>query len=1082
MKCYFKFSIFYLKKPLFLRFFKELVVLFRKNKKMKETVMNSIFNKCLFLVLAIFVASNPSGASDKELLASIDKVPASPKTIDDLVKLLDAAKPDASEIQKHKDSLAAKVPENATKEQLNAFYRERGRAAEFLGLPKLLAENCKKELEYANPDNRDQFLDAHNSCIQAEFLDGNMQGAIKRINEALATPHGRQLNGWSLTFQLLLVNANRQLGDLQASDNAIREVDGIITIMRRWNSWSEWGNHWTYQAERARGEYLSTTGKPVAAELSFVRASTALQARIDAFERGDYKSSTRKVHSKQGIYFNKGIVQARMANALFAQRRLSEAEYYYRSALKTFLEVGTRNTPAVSGVLSGLSQTVAEQGRTQESLILSRYALNSTIESGVADYSTQMIYARRSHAAALVNNEKFTEAAQQFALIKSSIAKDEFMTERFKRVNDLDEVVALIFSKQAPQAEVIAKDMYESSLKINGQNHPRTGWTQAFYAMSLEEQGKTKEARANFSKAMPVLIDQTRNDAENQTISLKYQKRFAILVESYIGVLFHAAKETPVSRNALIAEAFQLADMARGSSVQRAMTQSTARANIKNPALEFLARKEQDLQRRANSLNDLLVALSAAPPERQLPAVQAKMKADIEAIKAERNSVKKDIENKFPEYFDLVEPKPITIDRTAKVLKPKEVLVTWYFGDRKSYVWAIHNNGLSSFSDIPLNKADVGKDVEKLRKALDPGVASIEEIPAFDVALSYKLYTQLIKPVESSLIGKDLLISIPHLSLGQLPIATLLTEAMKQPTKGAKSFAGYQNAPWLMRKIAISQLPSVNALAALRGMPKVTNAEQSFIAFADPYFSKEQAKTSTASSSKQLATRGIPLKLRNAPKTSNVSSAELALLPGLPDTSLEVNEIGKVLNAKEGDIFLHEKASVAQVLKTDFSKKSIVMFSTHGLVPGELDGLLQPALALSSPDVTGEKEGDGLLTMDKILELKLNADWVVLSACNTATGDGNAEAVSGLGRAFFYAGARALLVSNWPVDTVASRELMIDLFKRQQTKDQISKAESLRQAMVSLADNAGAKDAKTNTMIYSYAHPLFWAPFVVVGD
>jgi CHAT domain-containing protein len=285
-----------------------------------------------------------------------------------------------------------------------------------------------------------------------------------------------------------------------------------------------------------------------------------------------------------------------------------------------------------------------------------------------------------------------------------------------------------------------------------------------------------------------------------------------------------------------------------------------------------------------------------------------------------------------------------------------------------------------------------------------------------------------------------------------------------------------------MRKIAISQLPSVNALAALRGMPKVTNAEQSFIAFADPYFSKEQAKTSTASSSKQLATRGIPLKLRNAPKTSNVSSAELALLPGLPDTSLEVNEIGKVLNAKEGDIFLHEKASVAQVLKTDFSKKSIVMFSTHGLVPGELDGLLQPALALSSPDVTGEKEGDGLLTMDKILELKLNADWVVLSACNTATGDGNAEAVSGLGRAFFYAGARALLVSNWPVDTVASRELMIDLFKRQQTKDQISKAESLRQAMVSLADNAGAKDAKTNTMIYSYAHPLFWAPFVVVGD
>lgn len=681
MKCYLKFSTFYLKTTLFVRIFKELVVLFTNNKNMKETVMNSIFSKWLFLVFTLFIsgatlASNPSGVTDKELLASIDKVPASPKTIDDLVKLLDAAKPDATVMQKNKETLAAKIPENASKEQLNALYRERSLAAEFLGLPKLVFENCQKEMEYANPSNREQFFDSHMSCIQAEFLDGNMQGVIKRVNAALATSYGKQLSGWSLTFQLLLVNANRQLGDLQASENAIREVDATITMLRRGPGWSEWGSLWTYQSERARGEHLLTTGKPVAAELSFVRALSAIQERVDAFERGDYKGSTRRVHSKQGIYFNKGIVQARMANALFAQRKLSEAEYYSRLALKTFLDVGTRNTPPVAGVLSGLSQTIAEQGRTQESLVLSRYALSSILESGLSDYSTQMIYARRSHAAALVNNEKFTEAAQQFALIKSSIAKDEFMRERFKRINDLDEVVALIFSKQAAQAEVIAKDMYEGSLKINGQNHPRTGWTQAFYAMTLEEQGKTKEARVNFSKAMPVLIDQTRNDAENQTISLKYQKRFAILVESYIGVLFNAAKETPASRNALIAEAFQLADMARGSSVQRAMTQSTARANIKNPALEILARKEQDLQRRANSLNELLVALSAAPPERQLPAVQAKMKADIEAIKAERNSVKKDIENRFPEYFDLVEPKPITIDRTAKILKPKEVLVT----------------------------------------------------------------------------------------------------------------------------------------------------------------------------------------------------------------------------------------------------------------------------------------------------------------------------------------------------------------------------------------------------------------------
>src|SRR3546814_8473641 len=98
------------------------------------------------------------------------------------------------------------------------------------------------------------------------------------------------------------------------------------------------------------------------------------------------------------------------------------------------------------------------------------------------------------------------------------------------------------------------------------------------------------------------------------------------------------------------------------------------------------------------------------------------------------------------------------------------------------------------------------------------------------------------------------------------------------------------------------------------------------------------------------------------------------------------------------------------------------MFAPHGLVPGDLNGLAEPALALSAPAVTGAS-GDGLLTMSEILGLRLNADWIVLSACNTASGDGaSAEAVSGLGRAFFYAGTRAVLVTNWPVETTSDRK------------------------------------------------------------
>jgi CHAT domain-containing protein len=107
----------------------------------------------------------------------------------------------------------------------------------------------------------------------------------------------------------------------------------------------------------------------------------------------------------------------------------------------------------------------------------------------------------------------------------------------------------------------------------------------------------------------------------------------------------------------------------------------------------------------------------------------------------------------------------------------------------------------------------------------------------------------------------------------------------------------------------------------------------------------------------------------------------------------------------------------------------------------------------------------------------------VRSACNTAAGNGaGAEAVSGLGRAFFYAGARALLVSNWPVETNAARTLTTDLFRRQAENPRLGRAEALREAELALLDGTGAVDPTSQQPLFSYAHPIFWAPFTLVGD
>ena len=113
----------------------------------------------------------------------------------------------------------------------------------------------------------------------------------------------------------------------------------------------------------------------------------------------------------------------------------------------------------------------------------------------------------------------------------------------------------------------------------------------------------------------------------------------------------------------------------------------------------------------------------------------------------------------------------------------------------------------------------------------------------------------------------------------------------------------------------------------------------------------------------------------------------------------------------------------------------------------------------------------------------MNADWVVLSACNTASGEGaGAEAVSGLGRAFFYAGTKAILASNWAVHSEATTTLMTNLFKRQAADNSVGRAEALRKTQIQMIDQAVFARPGDGKALFSYAHPLFWAPFSLIGD
>jgi CHAT domain-containing protein len=285
-------------------------------------------------------------------------------------------------------------------------------------------------------------------------------------------------------------------------------------------------------------------------------------------------------------------------------------------------------------------------------------------------------------------------------------------------------------------------------------------------------------------------------------------------------------------------------------------------------------------------------------------------------------------------------------------------------------------------------------------------------------------------------------------------------------------------------------LPSVASLAALRQHARGSPAPEPYLGFGNPLLvgpsgsdrrawsfptcasTNKRIEVATLSVSEQ---RGVSVFFRGS--TANVAAVR-ALAP-LPETAEELCEVGQRLGAGEKAILLGQAATETAIkaMSADgrLARARILHFATHGLIAGELKGLAEPALVLTPPaddtQASALAQDDGLLTASEVAELKLNADWVVLSACNTAAGEGNAEALSGLARAFFYAGARALLVSHWPVNSGAAVKLTTRAFAALEQQPRIGRAEALRQAMLATIAESGPQ-----------AHPSYWAPFVVVGE
>src|ERR1700730_1661492 len=196
----------------------------------------------------------------------------------------------------------------------------------------------------------------------------------------------------------------------------------------------------------------------------------------------------------------------------------------------------------------------------------------------------------------------------------------------------------------------------------------------------------------------------------------------------------------------------------------------------------------------------------------------------------------------------------------------------------------------------------------------------------------------------------------------------------------------------------------------------------------------------------------------------------------MPETADELCAVARDLRVSSDDIRLGARATETEIKRLSeagkLSKYRMIHFATHGALAGQVSGNSEPGLLLTPPDKATDID-DGYLSASEIADLKLDADWVILSACNTAAGGAEgAEALSGLARAFFYAGARALRVSHWSVYSDATVNLITGALSRMAADKSIGRAEAMRRSMLAMIDNGEPFEVP----------PVYWGPFVVGGE
>ena len=778
--------------------------------------------------------------------------------------------------------------------------------------------------------------------------------------------------------------------------------------------------------------------------------------------------------SRGGDEMAQATAQVRLANVLAQRAATAEAEQAVRQAMPVIERHLGREHPLIGFALTAQGRTYRLAGRPAEAEPILRRAIAVRQRAIANDPGLDRV--RVEHALALEQLGRAPEAIT--ALEPASRGEDtevlRTLASLYARANRPDQAEStarralaagerslgadaprnaatrallgfiLVERGRATEAEPHLRAAVTVQERSLGARHPDLGATWYGLARALEAQGKLAEALEAARRATQSAVERVAAD-EDGAERMNRREVFALLV-SVVGRVLPQA--SAAQQAVLLTDAFRAMQRAKEGPTAVAVARMAERASAENPRLAEL------LRARSDAID--AVALAAS----QLRAAAARgggSTGALEAARARRADLDRRLAREFPAYARLFGTTTLSVADMSAALGPDEALVDLLVLPQRVVAMVIRADGARL---VASDARDVPALVRRLRTSVDPtNVTNLEQLPAFDTDAAQRLWQATMAAAMPHLDGVSHLFIVPDGPLQSVPFAMLLTGPVGDDLR---------QAPWLLRRFATTTLPAASTLRALRVVARPTQASEAFVGVGDPVLAGLPGQA-------RGRLRGRPPELRTVFTRSGVADVRrLRELAPLPETADELRSLARVLGAGGDALILGREATEQRIRTMDLSRYRVIAFATHGLTAGEVPGYGEPGLVLTPPE-RATPEDDGVLGVSTIARLRLDADLVILSACNTAAPDGTpgAEALSGLARAFLYAGARSLLASHWPVVSQTAVELTTGMFAAQATDPTLGRAETLRRSQLAYVARAASSRE---------AHPLIWAPFVLVGE